>query len=273
MPDEPAKPVINSIVVLFSLSLLPYLTLTSIATKHAKMDDALWRAALLTVPSVLWIYIRFFNIFRQRYHIISHHTKTGGVRMATHLAAGVILLLVLPLLAFLCIPPSMRPRTWLSDCSSICDSILIITGLLLLALNISTLWLVPHPKRHGEYSSKLSKRGFAMSLSIIHATNFQFLAMTASAFAVMCHIWLLKVYLFGVVLLLYLASLMICIGELNSYAWEENTFLKEKIFPFMPYGPLSKSNMIGGVGESLSWPSYITLCALVTYLSPRYFQP
>ena len=93
-----------------------------------------------------------------------------------------------------------------------------------------------------------------MSLSIIHATNFQFLAMTASAFAVMCHIWLLKVYLFGVVLLLYLASLMICIGELNSYAWEENTFLKEKIFPFIPYGPLSKSNMIGGVGESLSWP-------------------
>lgn len=212
------------------------------------MDPVVWKATMLTAPSVIWIYLRFFNIFWQRYRVISHHAKTGGARMFIHLTSGFLLLLALPLMALLCIPPHSRAGSWIIE-SRTTDSILIIVGIFLLAVNGSTTWLLPHPKRYGEYKSQMSQRLFAKSVSLIHATNFQFLAMTLSAFGVLSDITLLKVHLFGMSFLLYIVSLVICIWELNNYAWEENNKIKDYIFPFIPHGPISKSNVIGGMGE------------------------
>lgn len=264
---------------------------------------------VFTLPTILWMYYRFFVIFQERYGIIRYHAKTEGLRMSTHILVGMLLLILFPLyLAYLCIPPppvhNNDNNSAINGGSSSADNdnsslfvhgwhtkiILWMIAIALVVLNLTTFFLLPHPKRFDEYRKDLSKRIYIKTLSSFHGVNLQYMAMSLSALAISLnhghhhfqdeekHFVLIAFYatmkfcVLGVSWIIYTSSIGISLFEINEKAWEDYDWAKTILFPSLPFGPKSKSNLIGTTGESASYIINVTHMFIVVIGSVAWVQ-
>lgn len=204
---------------------------------------------VLTLPTIVWIYLRFAIITNQRYSKIRHHIQSQGLRIYLHLISGVFVLILVPYLAYLTRPRKLHDKDSISS-----DIFFLCVGLALAILHLTTICLLPHPKRFREYYCKdqkkkltleQSSRKFIKVLTWFHASNIQFMAMDLSAIAIIIN---KKSTLIAITILvasfsLYLTSIFVSILEIKNIPWESNNSVQRHFFPIFPFGVKSKSNL------------------------------
>ena len=210
--------------------------------------------AVLTVPSILWLFYRFGEILLRQHKALRHHIGQalssitrqqqhqhshgqGLVAFAAHVLTGLPLLAAAPYLAYLLVPDD---QGGIEESSTIVMSFL---GIALVVANAPAfLWILPHPSRHGAY--KVDKRSFVRGLGILYVASLQFTAMGMSALLLLTENFALKSTLSLVVPAIYLWTVAICACECANpkFPWEHQ-FWASPILASIGYGMKSKSKV------------------------------
>jgi len=192
--------------------------------------------------------------------------------MTFHILAGFSLLALAPLLAYLCIPPAQRLESTLAKVNEKEDVLTTAAAALLIVVNSSTILLVPHPTRSLEYRNRCPRRFYIKAITNIHTCNLTFLAMTLMAVAVSLGagglrkaVWIPGL---GAVLLSFLATCLYigiiiasCLA-IYDVPFEVYPWVKSILFPCMPKGIKSRSNLIASSGD-LEEDQYVVNISLI----------
>lgn len=184
-----------------------------------------------------------------------HHAKHEGLVMTSHILAGIFVLALAPFLAYLCIPPAQRLESTFAFMSENEEAITTVAATLLIVVNLSVLFLVPHPTRSGEYRNKCPHRFYIKAITNIHSGNLSFLAMTLMAVAVSSDaggmnqtVWIPELSAVCLSLLatcIYISTIISAFLAFKDSHLEAFPLVKSYILPCMPKGVKSRSNMIG----------------------------
>lgn len=202
--------------------------------------------------SILWIFVRYTIITRDRLSIISFHTKKEGLKMFIHILLGILILSIIPYLAVLIQSTysSFLEKEWNHHLQLKC------IGYSIVALHISNMLLLPHPNRFTEYRDKKEggqkeitiprnpQRNFVRTLSFFHTSNLQFMAMALSAIVQLLDDsnQMIRLGLLTVIMIIYIFTIIVSILEINHVHWEQ-WHMVQSLFNKLPYGMKSKSNL------------------------------
>lgn len=181
------------------------------------MESSSIAAALVTTPTILWLYGRLASILRRNWRSLRFHLgqslgtttttttttatakqgttikRTSNLSFAVHVITGLGVATAAPYLAYLivCVPT-------IGDAAADDDKIaltapssphyvpLVLISTLLLTANASVLWLLPHPDLYKLYDCA-NRRAMVRALSLLYAGSVQFVAMTVAVLAMLVH--------------------------------------------------------------------------------------
>lgn len=207
---------------------------------------------ITSTPSILWIFVRYALIVKERLGIISFHTKKEGLKMFIHVLLGILTLSIIPYLALL------LQSTYSSflEKEQIRHLQLKCIGYSIIALHFSNMLLLPHPNRFTEYKDKKEEeqkevsidrnpqRNFIRTLSFFHTSNLQFMAMALSAIGQLLDdaSQMTRLGLLTVIMIIYTFTIMVSMLEIQNVHWEQWN-MAQTLFHILPHGMHSKSNL------------------------------
>lgn len=184
--------------------------------------------ALITTPTIAWVFARFTLIARRQQGHIRFQLRrsfnegrvsASSLAFSIHVLLGFGLLCFAPYLAYLSVPPTDHNAATSYVPSMIERALLIALAVALITVNASVLWLIPHPCGYKQYGCA-TQRELVSSLTILTIAAVEFIAMAMAALGLL--IPALKVFFVGPTVLMYIWCAMVCICELADVPWEEH---------------------------------------------------
>lgn len=146
-----------------------------------------------TLPSFIWLVLRFTAIYWERGRQILYHCKNDGLIAAFHIIVSMGLVMLVPYMIWLNLLPEEDPalNLWIFREGGPLGSHRVavrVLSLLMFCVNITVVHMLPGPSRYKQYD--MSLRQFMRTLAVHYLGGVQFAAMSLQCILLLDRPWL-----------------------------------------------------------------------------------